>query len=83
MRFTQYVGAHEAKAWPYDSTTWTPVQADPPAFAVQLDSDGLFQELIVPSGASVFQRNLMRAWASQLQVLRIFNRSRTKLQFHV
>ncbi len=62
------MGAHEAKAWPYDDTVWTDVQADPPPFSIRLDASGLFKELVVPSGSSVFQRNMYRAWASQLQL---------------
>ncbi len=68
VKFSQYVGAHKANAWPFDETTYTDVPAEPKPFSIKLDSNGLFQELIVPSDYSIVERNMARAWASQLQI---------------
>ena len=69
MMFSQFVGAHDAKAWPYDDTTFTPAKIEnPPPFAIKLNNDGLFEELIVPSGVSLMHKNIMRAWAATLQI---------------
>ena len=69
MEGTQYVGARDAKARPYDNTQWTPTeQPNPKPFAVRLNGDGLFQELVVPSDAPLMVRNIMRGWASALQI---------------
>ena len=69
MQFTQYVGAHDAKAWPYDDTVYTPARIEnPPPFAIKLNNDGLFKELVVPSGVSLMHKNIMRGWAAQLQI---------------
>ena len=69
LKFSQYVGAHDAKAWPYDDTTFTPAKMqNPPPFQIKLNSDGLFDELIVPADASLMQKNIMRGWAAQLQM---------------
>ena len=67
--FSQFVGAHDAKAWPYDDTTFTPARVEnPPPFQIRLNSDGLFEELIVPSGTPLMHKNIMRGWAAQLQI---------------
>nr|ALO75638.1 melanin-engaging protein [Tigriopus kingsejongensis] len=69
MQFTQFVGLHKPNSWPFDSTSYTDVpQAGTPTFSVRLGDDGLFQELTVPSDADLFYKNLMRGWASNLQI---------------
>ena len=67
--FSQFVGAHAANVWPYDETSFTPAKIENPApFAIKLNRDGLFEELIVPSDVPLIQKNIMRGWAARLQI---------------
>lgn len=69
MEWTQFVGARDAKDRPYDTTQWTVAdEPNPKPFSIKLNGEGLFQELTVPSGAPLFVKNIMRGWASALQI---------------
>ena len=70
MEFSQYVGLHDSRAWPFEETTFTPVPQSPAPFSVTLDSNGLFESLTLPPAASgnPLMGNIMRGWASALQI---------------
>lgn len=69
MKFSQFVGIHTPNESPFDSTTFTDVDTQAnPSFKITLGDDGLFQELVVPENAGIFYKNLMRGWASTLQI---------------
>jgi len=69
IKWSEFVGnTAKGSDWPFDTTRWTDVPAEPKPFSITLDDNGLFRELKVPSGASIFERNLMRGWASALQI---------------
>jgi hypothetical protein len=64
---SQYVGAVDVHGSPFAGTTYTPIQAGPMSFSLTGDEDGKFKSLAVQSGLSVFQKNLIKGWAAQLQ----------------
>ncbi|TRY76606.1 hypothetical protein TCAL_03493 [Tigriopus californicus] len=69
MKFSQFVGLHTPNQSPFDSTTFTDVDSQAsPSFKITLGDDGLFKELVVPDNAGTFYKNLMRGWASTLQI---------------
>ena len=68
MKFSQFVGMHEAKAWPFDQTNFTPVSDGGGAFSLKLNQDGLFESMTVANDAPIFVKNIMRGWATTLQV---------------
>ncbi len=65
---SQYVGAVDVHGNPFDNTNYTPVPAGKMSFSLTSDDDGKFKSLNVPSGLSVFQKNLIKGWAAQLQI---------------
>ena len=65
---SQYVGAVDVNGNPFDSTTYTPVPATKMTFSLTSDDDGKFKSLSVPSGLSIFQKNIIKGWATQLQI---------------
>jgi hypothetical protein len=65
---SQYVGAVDVHENPFDSTTYTPVPSAKMSFSLTSDDDGKFKSLSVQSGLSVFQKNLIKGWATQLQI---------------
>ncbi len=69
IRFTQFVGAPENAGDPFAGTSYINVGNEPPAFAIRLNENGLFKEIVIPSNTNTFQRNIMKGWASTLQVL--------------
>lgn len=68
MKFSQFVGMHDSKAWPFDNTNFENVDEQSKGFSVTLDSNGLFKSMVIPDGDNVFIRNIMRNWASMLQI---------------
>ena len=68
MKYAEYVGPHDTKTWPFDDLNY--VEGDnpnPPAFAVNLDDNGLFKSMVLPD-APLQVQNIMRSWAGQLQI---------------
>merc|ERR1711881_8544 len=37
-------------------------------FSIELGDNGLFKSLVVPSGMPIWQKNLVKGWANQLQI---------------
>jgi hypothetical protein len=68
LKISQYVGAVNVHGNPFDSTTYTDVPVGPMSFSLTSDDDGKFQSLSVQSGLSIFQKNLIKGWAAQLQI---------------
>jgi hypothetical protein len=52
----------------FAATKFDAVEGVESLFSVQLDSNGLFQSVDVPAGFSIWQKNLVKGWANQLQV---------------
>jgi len=65
---SQYVGAMNTHEDPFAGTTYTPVGADSMSFSITSDDDGKFKSLSHAPGMSVFQQNLIKGWAAQLQI---------------
>ena len=69
VEFTEYVGSGLSSTnWPYQNQNWESVRVPNMKFAVKHDSSGVFSEVVVPSGADIWQRNLIRGWAGRLQI---------------
>jgi hypothetical protein len=65
---SQYVGAVDVHGSPFAGTTYTSVPVGPMSFSITSDDDGKFKSLAVQSGLSIFQKNLIKGWAAQLQI---------------
>ena len=68
MKISQYVGAVDVHGNPFDSTTYTAVPVGPMSFSLTSDEDGKFKSLSVQNGLSIFQKNLIKGLAAQLQI---------------
>jgi hypothetical protein len=67
IKRSMFVGGHLPTDDQFANTKFEPASMEI-AFSVQLDSNGLFQSVTVPSGLPIFQKNLVRGWANQLQI---------------
>lgn len=66
---SMFVGGHLPTEDPFENTNYVKVDmANPVKFKVTLDSSGKFQSLTLASGMNVFQKNLAKGWAQNLQV---------------
>ena len=65
---SQYVGAVDVHSNAFDQTTYTSVPVGPMSFSVTSDENGIFKALSVKDGLSIFQKNLIKGWATQLQI---------------
>ena len=66
---SMFVGGHLPMEDPFENTNYIKVDmASPVKFKVTLDSAGKFQSLTLASGMNVFQKNLAKGWAQNLQV---------------
>ena len=66
---SMFVGGHLPTEDPFENTNYVKVDmATPVKFKVTLDSAGKFQSLTLASGMNVFQKNLAKGWAQNLQV---------------
>jgi hypothetical protein len=63
-----HVGGHDSRVSPFDSTQFKKVKDVEVSFSIALNSDGKFQSLTMPSGLTIFQKNLVKGWAAQLQI---------------
>ncbi len=68
MKIAEYVGPHDTKNWPFDKLNYKDSEwPNPPAFSINLNSDGLFESMTLPD-APLAQQNIMKAWAAQMQI---------------
>ena len=63
-----FVGSHLPTECPFEGTTFQKVDSPPVKFKVSLDASGKFQSLTLASGMNVFQKNLAKGWAQNLQI---------------
>ena len=63
-----FVGGHLPTEDPFASTTYTKVDSNPVKFKVTLGADGKFRSLTLNSGMNIFQKNLAKGWAQNLQI---------------
>ncbi len=64
-----YIGKTDPQSDVFGQTNYKPFDNNNPVkFSVNLDGDGKFRSLAMQSGLSVFQKNLIKGWAAQLQV---------------
>ena len=63
-----FVGKHLPKENPYQNTIFKAPQQQETKFSVNLDSNGLVQSLVIPSGITVAVKNIIKGWAAQLQI---------------
>ena len=68
IKHSIFVGGHLPTDDQYAGTKFEAVDGVESLFSVQLDSNGLFQSVDVPAGFSIWQKNLVKGWANQLQV---------------
>jgi hypothetical protein len=68
IKHSIFVGGHLPTDDQYAGTKFEAVEGVESLFSVQLDSNGLFQSVDVPAGFSIWQKNLVKGWANQLQV---------------
>lgn len=69
MKFTQNVGTREnAGTDVYSKQKYTPVPIPDTAFSVKVDSNGLFESVTADSSADPAALNMIRAWASYMQI---------------
>jgi len=68
LQRSMHVGGHLPNEDPFANTKFEPVSDIEIAFKVMLDANGLFHCVTVPSGMPIFQKNLVKGWANQLQV---------------
>merc|ERR1711899_223061 len=64
-----FVGGH----LPTDNPFETKAKFEPDSdievkFSIELGDNGLFKSLVVPSGMPIWQKNLVKGWANQLQI---------------
>ncbi len=62
------MGARDDPDSPLDPSTFTDIATEHEPFTITLNDKGLFKELAVHPNATLAERNLARAWASQLQM---------------
>ena len=68
IKHSIFVGGHLPTDDQFADTKFDAVTGVESLFSVQLDSNGLFQSVDVPAGFSIWQKNLVKGWANQLQV---------------
>ncbi len=65
---SQYVGAVNTHHDAFADTIYTPIGANPMSFSITSDDDGKFKSLSHAPGLTIFQQNLIKGWAAQLQI---------------
>ncbi len=65
---SQYVGAVNTHKDEFADTIYTPIGAKPMSFSITSDDDGKFKSLNHAPGLTIFQQNLIKGWAAQLQI---------------
>jgi len=68
LKRSMHVGGHLPAEDPFAKTKFEPVADIEIAFSIKLDSNGLFESVKVPSGMPIFQKNIVKGWANQLQI---------------
>ena len=68
MKRAVFVGGHLPTDNPFEKTKFEPVNDIEIKFSVELGDNGLFKSVKVPSGMPIFQKNLVKGWANQLQI---------------
>merc|ERR1711899_45870 len=64
-----FVGGHLPTDNPFETKAkFEPVSDMEAKFSIELGDNGLFKSLVVPSGMPIWQKNLVKGWANQLQI---------------